>query len=80
MRESSDDSPRFTLGELREVLHEKNLLKARVLELEEQVDFYRTTTSSTPSSLAAETLDLRDVNENLRYFFASLLLHLSYLF
>lgn len=63
MRETSEDSPRFTLSELREVLHEKNLLKARVLELEEQVDFYRTT-SSTPSSLAADTT--LDTFENFR--------------
>lgn len=33
--------PRFTLAELREVLQEKNILKARVMELEEQLDFYR---------------------------------------
>lgn len=63
MRETSEDSPRFTLSELREVLHEKNLLKARVLELEEQVDFLRTT-SSTPSSLTTDTT--LDIFENLR--------------
>ncbi|KAI1731700.1 hypothetical protein Ddc_00533 [Ditylenchus destructor] len=35
----SDDSPRFTLLELREVLQEKNSLKARVMELEEQLSY-----------------------------------------
>uniref|UniRef100_A0A914D989 RILP-like protein n=1 Tax=Acrobeloides nanus TaxID=290746 RepID=A0A914D989_9BILA len=62
-----DDVPRFTLAELREVLQEKNILKARVMELEEQLDFYRgkSTTSesqkddelSRPSSSTSSTVD-----------------------
>ncbi|GMT19353.1 hypothetical protein PFISCL1PPCAC_10650, partial [Pristionchus fissidentatus] len=34
----SDSEPRFTLAELREVLQEKNILKGRVMELEEEID------------------------------------------
>uniref|UniRef100_A0A0K0FNY2 RILP-like protein homolog (inferred by orthology to a D. melanogaster protein) n=1 Tax=Strongyloides venezuelensis TaxID=75913 RepID=A0A0K0FNY2_STRVS len=35
---NGEDAPRFTLRELREVLQEKNTLKARVMELEEHMD------------------------------------------
>ncbi|KAK0417505.1 hypothetical protein QR680_013051 [Steinernema hermaphroditum] len=36
-----ENAPRFTLAELREVLQEKNMLKGRVLELEEQLEQLR---------------------------------------
>jgi hypothetical protein len=36
-----DNAPRFTLAELREVLHEKNALKGRVLELEDEIEQMR---------------------------------------
>ncbi|VDM51946.1 unnamed protein product [Angiostrongylus costaricensis] len=36
-----DDEPRFTLAELREVLQEKNVLKGRVMELEEELENLR---------------------------------------
>ncbi|VDK62174.1 unnamed protein product [Anisakis simplex] len=39
--EENDNAPRFTLAELREVLQEKNLLKGKVLELEEELDQLR---------------------------------------
>uniref|UniRef100_A0A8R1Y3N5 RH1 domain-containing protein n=1 Tax=Onchocerca volvulus TaxID=6282 RepID=A0A8R1Y3N5_ONCVO len=39
--DDSDNSPRFTLSELREVLQEKNLLKGKVLELEEELEQLR---------------------------------------
>uniref|UniRef100_A0A0N5A4U6 RILP-like protein homolog n=1 Tax=Parastrongyloides trichosuri TaxID=131310 RepID=A0A0N5A4U6_PARTI len=35
---NNEDAPRFTLRELREVLQEKNTLKARVMELEETLE------------------------------------------
>ncbi|KAL4003070.1 JNK_SAPK-associated protein-1 family protein [Acanthocheilonema viteae] len=35
--DDSDNAPRFTLSELREVLQEKNLLKGKLLELEEEL-------------------------------------------
>uniref|UniRef100_A0A3B4B281 RILP-like protein 1 n=1 Tax=Periophthalmus magnuspinnatus TaxID=409849 RepID=A0A3B4B281_9GOBI len=35
------DSPRFTLQELRDVLHEKNQLKAQVFLLQEELAFYK---------------------------------------
>ncbi|KJH48959.1 hypothetical protein DICVIV_04929 [Dictyocaulus viviparus] len=37
----ADDEPRFTLAELREVLQEKNVLKGRVMELEEELENLR---------------------------------------
>ncbi|KAM3723446.1 RILP-like protein [Dirofilaria immitis] len=39
--DDSDNAPRFTLSELREVLQEKNLLKGKVLELEEELEQLR---------------------------------------
>uniref|UniRef100_A0A1I7XSE6 RILP-like protein 1 n=1 Tax=Heterorhabditis bacteriophora TaxID=37862 RepID=A0A1I7XSE6_HETBA len=36
-----DDEPRFTLAELREVLQEKNILKGRLMELEEELENIR---------------------------------------
>ena len=33
--------PRFTLHELRQVLHEKNELKQRVLQLEEEMEYLK---------------------------------------
>uniref|UniRef100_A0A915PF91 Uncharacterized protein n=1 Tax=Setaria digitata TaxID=48799 RepID=A0A915PF91_9BILA len=39
--DESDNAPRFTLSELREVLQEKNLLKGKVLELEEELEQLR---------------------------------------
>ncbi|CAD6186020.1 unnamed protein product [Caenorhabditis auriculariae] len=38
---SVDNEPRFTLNELREVLKEKNMLKGRVMELQEELDQMR---------------------------------------
>lgn len=40
-QEDGDNAPRFTLAELREVLQEKNLLKGKVLELEEELEQLR---------------------------------------
>ncbi|VDM27575.1 unnamed protein product [Toxocara canis] len=40
-QEDNDNAPRFTLAELREVLQEKNLLKGKVLELEEELEQLR---------------------------------------
>ncbi|MFH4978225.1 hypothetical protein AB6A40_004934 [Gnathostoma spinigerum] len=39
--DDSDNAPRFTLAELREVLQEKNMLKGKVLELEEELEQFR---------------------------------------
>ncbi|VDK84487.1 unnamed protein product, partial [Litomosoides sigmodontis] len=39
--DESDNAPKFTLSELREVLQEKNLLKGKVLELEEELEQLR---------------------------------------
>ncbi|VDO20462.1 unnamed protein product [Brugia timori] len=39
--DDNDNAPRFTLSELREVLQEKNLLKGKVLELEEELEQLR---------------------------------------
>lgn len=41
LQEDNDNAPRFTLAELREVLQEKNLLKGKVLELEEELEQLR---------------------------------------
>jgi len=54
------DAPRFTLNELREVLQEKNLLKARVLELEEQLEAYRCTSSASQTTLDTTLADRRE--------------------
>lgn len=43
-----DNVPRFTLAELREVLQEKNLLKARVMELEEELASLRPAPTPSP--------------------------------
>lgn len=40
-QDESDNAPRFTLSELREVLQEKNLLKGKVMELEEELEQLR---------------------------------------
>lgn len=40
-KDDRDNTPRFTLAELREVLQEKNSLKARVMELEEELEQLR---------------------------------------
>lgn len=39
--EGQEDSPRFTLQELRDVLHERNQLKAQVFLLQEELAYYR---------------------------------------
>lgn len=36
-----NNEPRFTLGELREVIKEKNILKGRVMELEEELEQFK---------------------------------------
>lgn len=36
-----NSEPRFTLGELREVIKEKNILKGRVMELEEELEHFK---------------------------------------
>lgn len=52
------------MEELREVLQEKTLLKTRVLELEEQIEFYRGSSSN-----ASETVQTLDQElENIGYF------------
>ncbi|CAK9292504.1 unnamed protein product [Gordionus sp. m RMFG-2023] len=38
---SDDNSPKFTMTELKEVLKEKNELKARLMELEEELALYK---------------------------------------
>lgn len=35
------DRPRFTTAELKEILHERNELKARVSDLEDELELYR---------------------------------------
>uniref|UniRef100_A0A8C6UWL3 RILP-like protein 1 n=1 Tax=Neogobius melanostomus TaxID=47308 RepID=A0A8C6UWL3_9GOBI len=40
--DGQEDSPRFTLQELRDVLHEKNQLKAQVFLLQEELAYYST--------------------------------------
>lgn len=35
------DRPRFTTAELKEILHERNELKARVSDLEDELEYYR---------------------------------------
>lgn len=35
------DRPRFTLHELREVLQERNELKTKLIEVEEELHFYK---------------------------------------
>uniref|UniRef100_A0A915AFP3 RILP-like protein n=2 Tax=Parascaris univalens TaxID=6257 RepID=A0A915AFP3_PARUN len=56
-QEDNDNAPRFTLAELREVLQEKNLLKGKVLELEEELEQFRP--ARRPGSAAS------DVNQEL---------------
>ncbi len=51
--EHGENTPRFTLAELREVLQEKNSLKARVMELEEELAQLRP--APTPSPQAANS-------------------------
>lgn len=52
-----DDEPRFTLAELREVLQEKNILKGRVMELEEEIDQLR------PGGVKRERFDTEEPEE-----------------
>ncbi|CAI4230629.1 unnamed protein product [Auanema sp. JU1783] len=52
-----DDEPRFTLAELREVLQEKNVLKGRVMELEEELEVFK------PGSARKEFEKLDDTPE-----------------
>ena len=40
-QDECDNSPRFSVAELREVLQEKNMLKGRVIELEEELEQLR---------------------------------------
>lgn len=39
--EEESDKPRFTLQELRDVLQEKNELKAQVFVLQEELEYYK---------------------------------------
>ncbi|VDN54903.1 unnamed protein product [Dracunculus medinensis] len=48
--EDGENAPKFTLAELREVLQEKNLLKGKVMELEEELEQLRPKSSSSSSS------------------------------
>lgn len=52
--EESDNSPHFSVAELREVLQEKNMLKGRVMELEEELEQLRPRTSETASDISEE--------------------------
>lgn len=36
------DNPRFTLNELKDVLTERNTLKSKLLEIEEELCYYKT--------------------------------------
>uniref|UniRef100_A0A914H0G9 RILP-like protein n=1 Tax=Globodera rostochiensis TaxID=31243 RepID=A0A914H0G9_GLORO len=49
--EEESSPPCFTLSELREVLQEKNLLKAKVLELEERIDQFRDSSSASGNTI-----------------------------
>lgn len=40
------DRPRFTTAELKEILHERNELKARVSDLEDELELYRPKTET----------------------------------
>ncbi|XP_069680168.1 RILP-like protein homolog isoform X6 [Periplaneta americana] len=42
--------PRFTTAELKEILHERNELKARVSDLEDELEMYRPKSSESPNS------------------------------
>lgn len=42
--------PRFTTAELKEILHERNELKARVSDLEDELEMYRPKSSESPDS------------------------------
>lgn len=59
-QEDSDNAPRFTLAELREVLQEKNLLKGKVLELEEELEQLR---PRRPDSEASSTTEFKNDSE-----------------
>jgi hypothetical protein len=50
LQKQQDESPRFTLSELREVLQEKNALKTKVMELEEKVDRLQTSSPGIPDN------------------------------
>ncbi|KAF8358907.1 rilp-1 [Pristionchus pacificus] len=53
----SDSEPRFTLAELREVLQEKNILKGRVMELEEEIDQMKIKSTLAPPQPKEESED-----------------------
>ncbi|VDD89849.1 unnamed protein product [Enterobius vermicularis] len=52
--EENDNSPHFSVAELREVLQEKNMLKGRVMELEEELEQLRPRNSENASDSAEE--------------------------
>ena len=37
-----NDTPRFTLNELKDVLTERNTLKSKLLEIEDELAYYKT--------------------------------------
>lgn len=37
-----NDNPRFTLNELKDVLTERNTLKSKLMEVEEELSYYKT--------------------------------------
>lgn len=37
-----NDNPRFTLNELKDVLTERNTLKSKLIEIEEELTYYKT--------------------------------------
>uniref|UniRef100_A0A0N5B1I1 RILP-like protein 1 n=1 Tax=Syphacia muris TaxID=451379 RepID=A0A0N5B1I1_9BILA len=53
--EESDNSPHFSVAELREVLQEKNMLKGRVMELEEELEQLRPRSSGLMSDVADDS-------------------------
>uniref|UniRef100_A0A914XL51 RH2 domain-containing protein n=1 Tax=Plectus sambesii TaxID=2011161 RepID=A0A914XL51_9BILA len=60
-KDDRDNTPRFTLAELREVLQEKNSLKARVMELEEELEQLRphSNLSADKTAAAGQTVRFR---------------------
>lgn len=54
--ENKTDRPRFTLAELRHVLNERNELKARVLQLEEQIENMQAAANKPPVKECVNTM------------------------
>jgi hypothetical protein len=62
-----EDSPRFTLDELRELLQEKNTLKTKVMELEERMEQIRTSSPGMSDNFDFNRENTATPSEVLRY-------------